>query len=77
MGGVEVSVEGECVVAVAHQGSDAVVMNPGQGVADRLGDQRMRAHLHERRMIGTGRSHRAAELDRIIQQVERPIVGID
>ena len=47
VGGVEVGVEGQRVVGVALQGSDAVVMDASQGVADGVGEQRVRADLDE------------------------------
>ena len=52
VGGVEVGVEGQRVVGVALQGADAVVMNLGQGVADGVGQQRVRADLHEGGVLG-------------------------
>ena len=47
VGGVEVGVEGEGVVGVALQGSDAVVVRAAEGVADGVGQQRMRADFDE------------------------------
>ena len=47
VGGVEVGVKRQRVVGVALQGADAVVVNLGQGVGDGVGEQRVRADLHE------------------------------
>ena len=46
--------ESERVVGVALQGSDAVVMRAFQGVGDGVGEQRMRADLHEGGVVGAG-----------------------
>ena len=76
VGGVEVGVESQRVVGVALQGSDAVVMRAPQGVADGGGEQRMRADLHEGRVVGAGRGDGLAEPHRIAQ-VGHPVVGIE
>ena len=64
------------VVGVALQGSDAVVMRTAQGVADGMGEQRVRADLHEGRVLGAGRGDGLAEPHRVTQ-VGRPVVGIE
>ena len=76
VGGVEVGVEGQRVVGVALQGPDAVVMRLGQGVADGVGQQRVRADLHEGGVLGAGRGDGLAEPHRVAQ-VGRPILGVE
>ena len=76
VGGVEVGVESQRVVGVALQGADAVVMSLGQGVADGVGQQRMRADLHEGGVLGAGRGDGLAEPHRVAQ-VGRPILGVE
>ena len=74
--GVEVGVESQRVVGVALQRADAVVMNLGQGVADGVGQQRMRADLHEGGMLGARGGDGLAEPHRVAQ-VGRPILGVE
>ena len=64
------------VVGVALQGADAVVMRTAQGVADGVGQQRVRADLDEGAVLGAGRGDGLAEPHRVAQ-VGRPILGVE
>ena len=68
--------EGERVVGVALQGSDAVVMRASQGVGDGVGEQRVRADLHEGGVVGAGGGDGLAEPHRLAQ-VGHPVLGIE
>ena len=74
--GVEVGAERHGVVGVALQRRDAAVPRLGQGVLDRMCEQRMRAHLDEQRLLCARGGHRAGEADRVAQ-VGHPVFGVE
>ena len=76
VGGVEVGVKRQRVVGVALQGADAVVMNLGQGVGDGVGQQRVRADLHEGAVLGARGGDGLAEPHRVAQ-IGHPILGVE
>ena len=76
VGGVQVGVERQRVVGVALQRPDAVVMRLAQRVADGVGQQRVRADLHEGAVLGARRGDGLAEPHRVTQ-VGHPILGIE
>ena len=75
VGGVERGVKTDRVVGVAGQGAQRVMVGIAQGVADREGQQRVRADLDECGVSGTGSGHRLAEPHRVTQ-VGHPVLGI-
>ena len=64
------------VVVIALQRCDAVVMVLAQRVLDRVTEQRVRAHLHEHRVLRAGGGDRSGEANRVAQ-VGRPVFGVE
>ncbi|AMC65304.1 phthiocerol synthesis polyketide synthase type I PpsC [Mycobacterium tuberculosis variant africanum] len=80
VGRVEVRVELEGVVSVALQGADAQIVVDivagAQGVADRVGQQRVGADLDEGVVIGAGMSDGLVEPYRVAH-VGCPVLGVE
>ena len=76
VGAVEVGVEGEGVVRVALQGTQAVMMGVAQGFGDGVGQQRVRTDLDERGVLGGRGCDGIAEPHRVAQICD-PVLGIE